>query len=379
MNQSVIHAAFLTRPRLASFGVAAAVLVACCAILAVFSRDVAATLATWSTSSAYSYCVLIAPISLYLIYSRRAELSAIEPELSLTGAGILLGCLGVWWLGMAASITELRQFAIVGMIQAAVLCLLGWRMYRRILFPMLYLFLMVPSATALLGPLQTLTTMISSFLLGLAGIPVLGENHLIEVPHGLYQVAPGCAGLNFLLSTLALSLIYAGLIFRSRTKRVVVVVVALLLSIATNAVRVFGIIWLAEATDRRIDIVDDHLLYGWGVYCVVMLAAMYVGFRFRDPPEQQSKPAIEAKIRTRPARLWLAVLAIAISVGVVQASYHSPGRSGGCAGLAANGLRCRLSAAASVAFRWFGPTGLCQGGRSSGRLDRLLLASEGRP
>jgi EpsI family protein len=264
---------------------------------------------------------LIAPISLYLIYARRAGLKRIDSAPSLSGFAILLGCLVMWWLGKAASISELRQFAIVGMIQAVVVCLLGWRFYRRILFPMLYLFLMVPTATALLGPLQTLTTSMSAHLLRLSGIPVLGENHLIEVPHGLYLVAPGCAGLNFLLSTLALSLVYVLVVYRRGAKRVAGVVVALLLSITTNAVRVFGIIWLAEATNRRIDIVDDHLLYGWGVYCVVMLAAMYIGLRFRESLSQQPAAVVVAGTRSRPAKIWAAALAVAIVAGGAQISF----------------------------------------------------------
>ncbi len=308
--------------RVGSMTALAAALLASYAILTIFSPDVAAAFSIWNTSSAYSYCYLILPISLYLIYSRRAELRQIEPAPSLLGTAIFIGCLGVWWLGMAASITELRQFAIVGMLQAVVFTLWGWRLYRRILFPMLYLFLMVPTATLLLGPLQTVTTTLSSDLLRLTGIPVIGENHFIEVPHGLYEVAPGCAGLNFLLSTLALSSIYVVLVFRGGAKRFASVVAALLLSIATNAVRVFGIIWLAEATNRRIDIVDDHVLYGWGVYFVVMVGAMILGLRFRDPPAPSpSYGGEDFEFRSHIPKMLFGMLTLVLIAGGVRASY----------------------------------------------------------
>jgi exosortase A len=296
-----------------SINIVAAVLAACCAVLAIFSADVAAALSTWARSSAYSYCYLILPVSLYLIYSRRAELRRIEPVPSSLGGAMFAGCFGLWWIGSAASVTELRQFAVVGMLHAIVLCMLGRRFYRAVLFPMLYLFLMVPTATFLLGPLQTLTTVLSADLLRAASIPVLGENHLIEVPHGLYEVAPGCAGLNFLLSTAALSSIYALLVFESLWKRFASVAAMLLLSMFVNAVRVFGIIWLAEATNRRIDIVDDHLVYGWGVYCVFILAVMLFGVRFRDAPALPAViPGEDAGIRPRLSIMWFGAFVIAI-------------------------------------------------------------------
>lgn len=321
MSQSLKLEHSLAGPSLGWGGAAAAVIVACIAILAIFSRDVSAALTVWQTSSAYSHCYLILPVSLYLIYSRRSELRAIEPSPSWVGAAIFVAGLIVWWLGMAAAITELRQFAIIGMLQGAVLCLAGWRVYRCILFPMLYLFLLVPSGTALLGPLQTLTTKLSALLLGFTGIPILVGDHIIEAPTGLYEVAPGCAGLNFLLATLALSLIYALTLYQGWFKRFLAVLLALALSIATNQLRVFGIIWLAEATKRKIDIVDDHLLYGWGVYCAVMVAAMFLGFLFRDPPSLES-PACSAKpTRSSWAQPWFAALALVILAGAAETSF----------------------------------------------------------
>jgi len=296
----------------------AAVMALILAGLSLFHNDVTEVLGIWAGSSAYGYCPLVPLVSLMLIAARRAELRQTRLMPSWSGAALWLVGLALWALGQATAMAEIRQFAIVLLLQAAVLCLCGWQIYRKILFPMLYLFLMVPSATPLLAPLQVITTLLAAALLRLSGIPVLVEQHLIQVPHGLYQVAPGCAGLNFLLSSLALSLVYAALLYRGTAKRLACVLLAVLLSIATNGLRVFGIIWLAEATERRIDIVDDHLLYGWAVYFVAMLAAMAFGLRFKDPPTAERAVPEAGRPGAAMPGLWLLAVTLALAAGATD-------------------------------------------------------------
>ena len=102
------------------------------------------------------------------------------------------------------------------------------------------------------------------------------------MPTGRYHIEPGCAGLNFLLATVALAPLYAYLMYRSAWKRLAAVVIALFLAVVMNGVRIAGIIALTHWSDRKLNIVDDHLLYGWGFFALVLLAAGYVGSFFAD-------------------------------------------------------------------------------------------------
>jgi exosortase/archaeosortase family protein len=97
-------------------------------------------------------------------------------------------------------------------------------------------------------------------------------------------VEPGCAGLNFFLVAFALSLLYGRLTYASLRARVVCVVAALGISIVANIIRIYLIIGLAQATNRKIDITADHLLYGWGFFGAVMLAAMWLGAKVKAAP-----------------------------------------------------------------------------------------------
>ncbi len=295
------------------------------AVILLFWRDAMATAVMWRSSSSYGYCPLVPLISLALLNAGRAGWRLDGLLLSWPGGALFLFWLALWSVGQAASVNEIRQFALVGMVQASLLCLFGWRLIRQILFPLLYLFLMVPTATVLLAPLQSLTAALAGQLLRLSFIPVLIGRHLIEVPHGLYEVAPGCAGLNFLLSGLALSLVYGHVLYRGLAKRTACVVIALALAIGTNALRVFGIIWLAEATDRRIDIVNDHLVYGWVVYFFAMTAAMLAGLRFRDSAPPVTVAFVPPAVILWPRRI-IALLALLLVAGAVQAAMISATR-----------------------------------------------------
>ena len=59
-------------------------------------------------------------------------------------------------------------------------------------------------------------------------------------------------------------------------------VLALFLAIIMNGVRIAGIIALAHWSNRRLNIVDDHLLYGWAFFVLVLFAAGYAGSFFAD-------------------------------------------------------------------------------------------------
>jgi len=160
------------------------------------------------------------------------------------------------------------------------------KIFRLLRFPLAFLLLAVPSGAFLLAPLQKLTAIVVEVMLRASDITVWRDGTVLEAPMGIYRVEPGCAGLNFLLSTLTLALLLVHLLYRRPLKRVLCLLGAPLLSITANTVRVYAIIALAELTHRKIDIVDDHVLYGWGFYAVLLLGGMMLAVRYEDPPER---------------------------------------------------------------------------------------------
>lgn len=259
--------------------------------LALYFESARSAVDLWWNRSAYNHGFLILPIALYLIWDKRAALAAMTPRPDRLGLVVIAGFSFAWVLSRSAGINEGEHFALVGVIEGVVLAVLGRQLFLSMLLPMAYLWLMVPTGTVLYPVLQTMAHWLSVSMLELSGIPVFAEGYFIEVPIGLYDVAPGCSGLNFILASLALAPLYGYMMYDGMRKRLIAIAVMLGIAVLANGIRVYGIIALAEITDKRIDIIDDHLIYGWGFFAAILAVAGYIGSRFADPERpERSEP-----------------------------------------------------------------------------------------
>ena len=223
----------------------------------------------WSNRSTYNHCFLVLPIALYLLWEDRHRFFQEAPNPSVLGLGVMAVFLLLWMIAAAADIAEGEHIALVGILQGLLLAVFGLSIYKRHWLPFTYLWLLVPTGEFLIPVLRDLATIQSEWWLKLANIPVYVENYLLQTPTGNYFIAPGCAGLNFVLSAIALTPVYGMLIFKGWGKRLAAIGIMLIIAVVANAIRIFGIIALAEYTNKRIDIVDDHILYGWGFFAVI--------------------------------------------------------------------------------------------------------------
>lgn len=251
-------------------------------ILSLLWETAASAVDLWWRDSAYGHAFLIFPISAYLIWLKRHVVIEETPNGSFWGVAVTCFFGFLWLASDLAEINEGRHLAFIGIFLGVILSGLGRRIFAILAFPLLYLWLTVPTGSFLVPGLQVIATDISTRLIHLVGIPVYSEGLNIEVPTGLYNVAPGCAGLNFILATLAIAPLYAYWFYRPAWKRFLAVGIALLLSVVMNWVRIAGIIAVAHWSDRQLNIVDDHLLYGWGFFLLVLFAAGYIGMFFAD-------------------------------------------------------------------------------------------------
>ena len=251
-------------------------------LIGLFWDTVTSAAEVWWGRSTYNYALLILPITAYLIWTKRDSVRAETPSGSFWGVAVIAIFGIVWLISNLADVNEGRHIALVGMLQGILLACLGWRIFRLLLFPFLYLWLLVPTGRVFLPLLQEIATHISSLILRWFGIPVYVEGVSIEVPSGHYRVAEGCAGLNYILATAAFAPLYVYLLYRSAWKRLVGVVLILFLAIIMNGVRIAGIIAIAYWSNRRLHIADDHLLFGWAIFALVLFAACYAGSFFAD-------------------------------------------------------------------------------------------------
>lgn len=254
------------------------------ALLAVFRDTVEAMALTWWHSSTYQHCMLIPLVVAFLVYERRSLFTKTLPKVAPLALVLVLGGGFVWLIGRLTSALIVEELAIVFMIQASVALIFGWHVARALIFPLLYLYFMVPFGDFLIQPLQKVTADMSVWFLDLVGIPTFREGMFISTPSGDFHVAEACSGVRFLVAMLPLGVLFANLSFKSPIRRAAVVLLSIAVPIIANGVRAFGIIYIAYLTDNAYAVGVDHLIYGWIFFAFVTVVLIAIGMLFADKP-----------------------------------------------------------------------------------------------
>jgi len=288
--------------------------------------NISAALTVYWVTPAYSHCYLIIPISAWLVWNKRKELAFARPAPLPLALVLMIPLAAGWYLGHLVAINEVQQFALIAMVQVVILAIFGWPVYRIVMFASLFLFFLVPTGEYLIPPLQTFTTHFITTFLSLMGIPYYAEGTIIELANGRYQVEEACAGLRFLIATVALGALYAHLTYRKWPKIVLFMAACFIVPIIGNGFRALGIVLLAHYSDNRIAVGFDHLVYGWGFSVAIMLLLFFVGARWRD--EMPEPKASEEKAVPASAVSLLLAAAVA-AVAVAAAPAYATWREGG--------------------------------------------------
>lgn len=240
--------------------------------------------AIWYNSSSYNQDFLIAPISIWLCWSQRNNFLTCCPEVSWLAfvALVLNGCL--WVTADLVSIQVIKQFAVVGMLISGFWMILGNRVTSQIMFPLSYLFFMVPVGSDLIEPLMELTATISVKLIRLSGIPVLREGMNLTLSSGNWMVAEACSGINYLLASVSLGFVYAYITFSTYWKRALFLALAVIVPLLANGVRAYLIVMIGHFSNMTLAVGVDHIIYGAVFFGVIMLLLFYISSHFADAP-----------------------------------------------------------------------------------------------
>jgi exosortase A len=249
---------------------------------AVFATEGAAALQIWETSTAYNHCWLIAPVAAWLAWERRHRLRGMRPApapvLALLALPLGLG----WLLAERLGIMEGRQLMALGLAEVLVLAVLGRGFVRAMAAPLAYLVFLVPFGAFAVPLLQRITAWLIEFGLGLTSIPHYVDGLIIETPAGLFYVAEACAGLRFSIAALAFGALYAIVIFRSPSRRLAVLALAVAVPIVANGLRALGIVVLGHYLGSAEAAAADHLIYGWAFFSLVIILLILAGLPFRE-------------------------------------------------------------------------------------------------
>jgi exosortase A len=285
----------------------------------------------WLRSEAFTHGFLVPPIVVWLVWRRRAELTAIAPKPSALGAVLLAGAAFAWLLGDLATINALTQLALVAMVVLLVPALLGFAMARAIAFPLAFLFFAVPFGEFAMPQLMEWTANFTVLALRLTGVPVYREGLQFVIPSGNWSVVEACSGVRYLIASLTVGTLFAYLNYQTMMRRVLFILVSLVVPIIANWLRAYMIVMLGHVSGNKLAAGVDHLIYGWVFFGIVIMLMFIVGARWSEPepamPVTRSGDIPSSPLITQPA-LALVAATLAVVLALPHAVHWVLQRSG---------------------------------------------------
>jgi len=229
----------------------------------------------WWSDPNFSHGFFVPLFVGFLLWQDRDRLAAVPQAPSSWGLPFIIVGLLTLLLGVFGAELFFSRVSLVPLIGGLVIFFLGWKMLRAVLFPLLFLILMIPIPTIILNqitlPLQILASKLAAWSLPLCGVPVLREGNIINLPAMPLEVADACSGIRSLLSLTTLAVMYGYLLETRVWLRVALALASVPIAVAANGFRIFGTGLLVQYWDPDKAQGFFHEFSGWLIFVVSLL------------------------------------------------------------------------------------------------------------
>jgi len=265
-----------------------------------------------------SYCYLIIPLFLYMLWEKKKDFQFGQFDWNSWGLIPILMFLLVMLLGELGSVETLLYIGLWSCVVSTMFILYGWRL-KELVYPLLILAFMVPLPPfinrMLTFNLKLAASNFATVLLRLADQTVLQNGNIIDLGITQLQVVDACSGMRYFMPLILMALLFGYYFCNKLWQRALLLVFVAPLSIAVNGMRIFmtgmlhvwGYPQLAESF--------FHDFSGWIIFVLagIILLAFCLVLRLFNAPPAQSKPKQVQK--TQPVRKWTpAALTITICI-----------------------------------------------------------------
>jgi exosortase len=204
----------------------------------------------WSTTEEFSFGFLVPPISLGLLLWRRGSIRASVGVGSTSGLLLVLPSLATYLLAERTEIHALAGLAVPPLLIGIAAFLFGWRLARRVAFPLGFLAFGLGLFRGLLDSLgfalQAVTAVGAASLAQVMGVSVDRSGLVLSSDTFAFVVAEPCSGMSSLVSLLALASLWIYVVRGSIPARAAVVLSALPLVVVANSTRVALVLLIAS-------------------------------------------------------------------------------------------------------------------------------------
>jgi exosortase len=237
----------------------------------------------WWSDPNFSHGFFVPIFAAYVLWQDRNCLRTIKPVPSNWGLPLILLSLLTLILGVFGAELFLSRTSLLLLAAGIVIFLRGSITLRAVLFPLIFLVLMIPIPSIVFSqitfPLQILASKLSAWLLPFLGVPVFREGNVINLPAMPLEVAEACSGIRSLLSLTTLAIMYGYLLEKRIGIRVLLGLASIPIAVAANGLRIVGTGLLVQYWDPDKAEGFFHAFSGWLIF-VVSLLMLFVFHRF---------------------------------------------------------------------------------------------------
>ena len=220
----------------------------------------------------YSHGWIVPLFAAGLLFWWRQPVQPVPLSARLAGMGLLVGSFALRLWCASFRIVTIDMYTFVPALAGVFLLAGGWKMFRWAWAPVVFLIFMYPlpdeATRYLLGPLQTLATMVSTFALQTLGFDAFREGNQIILGDRHLNVVDACSGLRMLTIFVALSVALVLLGNREWWENAVVIASAVPIALIVNSIRitVTGVMYTIDAE------LADKIFHDWAGYFMMPLA-----------------------------------------------------------------------------------------------------------
>jgi len=227
----------------------------------------------WNSDADYSHGFLVPFLSAYLIWQRRDKLAQVVRCPSNWGLVVVVGSLGLMFLGSLGAELFLTRISIIGTICGLIVYFSGWRLLRALAFPLAFLLFAIPIPAILYNeivfPLQGIASRFATGFLEMLNLfPIMREGNILIMPGMRLEVVEACSGIRSLMSLLALAAGYGYLAEKSVPVRWFLFLSMIPLAIVSNGTRVMITALMTNYIGPQAAEGFMHEFSGWVIFVV---------------------------------------------------------------------------------------------------------------
>jgi exosortase D (VPLPA-CTERM-specific) len=287
------------------------------------------------TDEDFSFGLLLPLVSAYVIYLKWPELRQRTWEPSWLGLPVIMAAFIMRVFGEMFGGMFLPAVSFVVLLSAIVILIGGIPLLRFLVFPLLLLFMAIPTEALIIKmitmPLQLISSVLATWALQMVGIPAFRQGNVIDLGVRQLQVVAACSGLRYILSLFALAVIFCYFYQRRPWKAILLTLLIVPAAILANALRVAAMGLYPALQEGFL-----HMFSGWliFIFCFAFISLCNAGLnRFwpdpsnANPRDPDAAAAAQAKSAPRvksvkPGKYLLVGLLVTCSMGLFSLQFR---------------------------------------------------------